>query len=332
MRCALLALALVGCHGESSEPLELSCELQTLVGQENQLPVDLLFVIDRSPAMADFQTALANNLGWFMETLRFVDGLDLRAGVVAADLADGADLLGEPRIPGCPRPDGSFLRYRARPDGTAATNFDGSLEEAAPCVGLLGASGGTARPLSAVRAALANPVNAGFLRDGASLAIVVLTAGDDPGDEDADALHDSLVALKRPIHFAAAGMAATRLLAFTRRFASDGVYTDIRNQDWSDLLRTIGAELQIYLAPCLHGPVDPARAGLDCTFSEVTGDWRTPLTETLLARCPGPRPCWSLRVNPGVCSAGLEVVVVRDEYLARGTSLVARCPALCARP
>ena len=317
----LLSLALLGC--ERPEPLtELSCEIESRFWQPSNFTVDLLFVIDRSPAMAPFLPALERNLPALMDVLQSRI-LDLHVGVVASDLAEDGALIAPPG--------GNFLQYRDRPDGFAA-NFDGQLGDALSSIGLLGAEGTLpSRPIAAMRRALSNPANAGFVRDQAFLVVVILSAGDDPDTDDLEATRVFLSTVKSsPWHIEMdilSDPAASRLRALGSHYR--GVFTSIYQQDFTDLVSNLVAVLDPYFPPpCLPGDAD----AMGCTVSEVRGDPSFHVEETLLPACPGPRPCWSVRENPTRCdSGGFEVVVERDEYASPGVRVQARCPAVCAR-
>jgi len=326
---AVLVLVLLGC--ESAEPvasLELSCELQQSSAFSGRALVDLLLVIDRSPAMADLQPSLQRNLPALMTAIGAARGLDARIGVVAADLADGGALLTAPRVAGCQPPDDPFLTYRTRPSGVAATNFNGSLEDATSCIAFLGTGGAPAQPLAAMRLALSSGVNPGFIRPDAYLMVIVLTAGDDPGTEDLDAIHEFLLGIKPQTYILLAAAAvgdASRLQAFTHLAAPWGLYADIRG-DFSDLARPFSYYDDGY-PHCLVGSIATTPEDLACSVTETSLS-PTPV-EVALPRCPAARPCWSVRTNSR-CGEYFELVIERDEYPGP-TELTARCPAVCAR-
>jgi hypothetical protein len=182
--------------------------------------LDLLFVVDNSSSMGEEQAALSAAFESFVLALRGslrgsnpdlgrVD-LDLRVGVVSTDLGAGhridvpscltplgdrAELQTVARVPGCPRPLDPWIALRA--DGT--TNVPGGSADSLPraaesfaCIAQLGTFGcGFEQPLEAARRALdpAGP-NRGFLRDDASLAVIVLSDEDDCSAVSPDALFD----------------------------------------------------------------------------------------------------------------------------------------------
>lgn len=159
--------------------------------------VDILFLVDKSPTMADEQASLARNFPLFIEKLESIKGglPDLHLGVITQDVGagnytvgmtcqgagDGGRLQNTPRIPGCRPPDGFFISDIAGPDGRER-NYAGSLAETFACIAQVGPNGcGFEQHLESLRLALSGsvPENAGFLRKDAYLAVVILSDEDD---------------------------------------------------------------------------------------------------------------------------------------------------------
>ncbi len=164
-------------------------------------PLDLLFVIDDSPSMADKQNALAASFPRLVEQLQSLDGgiPDLHLGVISTDMGvhvSSTTALGPTVGPvgqgGCAGngDDGALLtlpnvltdpaaRFLVQSrDG--ATNFSGTLATAFSSFARLGAVGcGFEQPLASIQASLTNPANAGFIRPEASLAVIILSDEDD---------------------------------------------------------------------------------------------------------------------------------------------------------
>ncbi len=160
--------------------------------------VDILFVIDNSGSMREEQDSLA---AWADESLFGVLGmpdgtpLDLQVAVVSTDLGagpygiqgcegqgDGGLFLDGQAPLGCSAIDGGFLSDIGDLQGGRLTNFDGSLGEAFACLAELGTYGcGFEQPLQAMKRALdgSNAANAGFLREDALLAVVIVSDEDD---------------------------------------------------------------------------------------------------------------------------------------------------------
>jgi hypothetical protein len=198
-RLALLALALAACNstvviGGLSEV----AELRSLPNRD----LDILFVIDDSPSMADKQVALANAFPQMMDVLSQVDGglPNLHIGVVTTDLGTlGSDsaqpgpAIGQLGAGGCAgqgkggtlQTSGAavtdaFLSDVEGPGGTRVRNYTGALRDVFSTMARVGDGGcGFEQPLAAMAHALVNPTNAGFLRPEANLAIVILSDEDD---------------------------------------------------------------------------------------------------------------------------------------------------------
>ena len=163
--------------------------------------LDLLFVIDDSPSTADKQVSLANAFPQMIDVLSQIDGglPNLHIGVVTSDMgtsvSDGsapAPAIGQLGSGGCAGTgkDGQlqrtaemadvFLSDLDGPGGTRERNYTGALRDTFGALARVGAGGcGFEQPLAAMKRALANPLNAGFLRPTANLAVVFLADEDD---------------------------------------------------------------------------------------------------------------------------------------------------------
>jgi hypothetical protein len=159
--------------------------------------VDLLFVIDDSRSMLANQQNLIDNFPNFVEVLENIsDGRggvalpDIHIGVVTSSVGPSYDdqgLLqrtqwnGNSVIGDCGmlHEGQRFLSDVAGPNGRIR-NYDGNLRDAFSCIAAVGTAGdGFEAHLESARQALLNPANAGFLRDDAYLAIVVIADEDD---------------------------------------------------------------------------------------------------------------------------------------------------------
>lgn len=158
--------------------------------------IDVLVVIDRSPAMAAHRDRVIAQVPQLAATLEAIPlaGISLQLGVVTSDL--GAEGVA---VPGCTADgeggrlrtvagiDGAFLVDAAASDGSRVRNYEGSLADAFVRLADVGAQGCPySRPLAAARRALGDePANAGFLRPDAYLAVIFITAQDDCSFADA---------------------------------------------------------------------------------------------------------------------------------------------------
>ncbi|MDQ3301250.1 MAG: hypothetical protein M3619_32110 [Myxococcota bacterium] len=185
--CLVSWLALASCV-DPADPIEpqitsgvLRKEIPMVVNRQ----LDLLFVIDSSPAMAPHRERLLASYRDMISALRTLPGglPDLHLAVVTADL--GTHSL-QAAIPGCTLrgDDAVFSGYLVdewQETGQRLRNYSGDLEDAFVRIADVGSSGcPITQPLEAARRALvAQPENAGFLRPNAYLGIVVLAANDD---------------------------------------------------------------------------------------------------------------------------------------------------------
>ena len=164
--------------------------------------LDVLFLIDNSPSMTDKQAALIANFPKMMDALVTPgEGLpNLHIGVATSDLGTsasldpdpGPDIGSGPGQCGGHGDDGvlqhaaaelgtaTFIEDIGLPDGTRMRNYTGALRDVFAKIANVGANGcGFEQHLSAIRRALTNPTNAGFLRDQANLAVIILADEDD---------------------------------------------------------------------------------------------------------------------------------------------------------
>jgi hypothetical protein len=173
--------------------------------------LDIVFLIDNSGSMREEQDNLGRNFPVFISALEGLpEGLpNVHIGVLSSDL--GAGRFSGQMVEGCNRIGGDRGIFQALPranggacrgpqtgtyltaNGTK-TNFGGSISDALSCIAALGTSGcGFEHQLGSIRRALGGDAggvpaeNAGFLRDDALLAIVIITDEDDcsaPDDTD----------------------------------------------------------------------------------------------------------------------------------------------------
>ncbi len=191
MRGWLILGLVAGCALSPLEPVpgrQIRVETHTWpVEVPRQL--DLLFVVDDSPAMLGHEDDLRANASNMVGVLSSLEGglPDLHVAVVTTDLGTH-DLATAPVGfgAGTCRGDGDdgdfrgggFLIDDKLIDGSRLTNFDGSLADAFAARFVAGARGCKyPEPLGAMRRALERPT--GFLRDDADLMVMFLTAQDD---------------------------------------------------------------------------------------------------------------------------------------------------------
>jgi hypothetical protein len=196
-------------------------------GEPPRGAVDVLFMVDNSSSMAPLQEKLAAGFVSFMTAIDTLPGgvPDLHIGVVSSDLGATSDVPGCGPVPGQPTTtsaappvdgDGGRLQFQPRgactdttlepgaryialrtdpATGARVTNYTGALPDVFSCIALLGDVGcGFERQLASVRRALdpakAPAENAGFLRPGAFLAVILVTDEDDCSARDPSAFYD----------------------------------------------------------------------------------------------------------------------------------------------
>ena len=161
-------------------------------------PLDILFVVDDSGAMRQEQEALAVGFPAFLEPLADQEGglPDLHIGIVSSNVGTGPDGGGGPACEGdgddgvlqvldsCPALIGSRFIEDVLVDpanGTRSFNYTGDLASQFACMVQLGIQGcAFEQHLEAMRRALANTTdNAGFVRDEATLAVIIVADEDD---------------------------------------------------------------------------------------------------------------------------------------------------------
>jgi hypothetical protein len=182
-----------------AEPFALVLDLLP----EEVVDVDIVFVMDDSGSMAEEQASIA---AWAEESLFGVLTLDpetplnLHIGIVSTNMGAGAYpisgcaagddgvMQNTPQVVGCEPPADRYIIDVDDGAGGRTTNYPGTLDETFACVVQLGINGcGFEHPLESMRRALQNPVNDGFLRDDALLAVIIVS------DEDDCSAHDTTV-------------------------------------------------------------------------------------------------------------------------------------------
>ena len=204
MRLAILIVAVAACADRTIVVGDLQ-EVSSFKAIANP-DLDLLFVVDNSASMTPHQEALAASFPSMMDVLSELDGglPNLHIGVVTSDMGMSASRT--PPGPGAascnaygddgtlqhanaPELSGLFISDVADATGSRVRNYTGELRDVFAKVALVGADGcGFEQHLSAMKRALENPANAGFLRPGANLAVVII------GDEDDCSFADGAMA------------------------------------------------------------------------------------------------------------------------------------------
>ncbi|MDB4983507.1 MAG: hypothetical protein JWM82_4259 [Myxococcales bacterium] len=173
----------------------------TPVVQSTNRDLDILFVVDDSSSMQLLQDKLTANFPAFMQVLEALPLPNVHIAVVSSDLGAGRFQANE--VPGC-RHGGDQGKFQFAPRGACAkgrlddgqtflsningrVNYTGDIADAFGCIADLGQAGcGMEHQFGSMLRALgadghggAPAENAGFLRPGAWLAVVIITNEDD---------------------------------------------------------------------------------------------------------------------------------------------------------
>jgi len=198
--CVVCASA-VACHTPDIVVGDLQ-EMTVLRAIANR-DLDLLFVIDNSPSMSSKQISLAENFPRMIDRLEQLDGglPNLHLGVITSDMGTQGSAVATPgpgigtvgqggcagvgddgglQHAGDPALVDGFVIDVAEPSGVRTRNYTGDLHDEFTRLARVGAVGcGFEQHLAAMRRAFTNPANAGFVRPGANLAVVILADEDD---------------------------------------------------------------------------------------------------------------------------------------------------------
>lgn len=344
--CAL-ALPVVACATDRTLA-EVTVEQDRVVMSDvpapSQTGLDILVVVDTSPAFAAAQATTLAALGAHLERATQRAHPDWHLGVVRADLTDDAALHG-PGLVGAP-----FLIDWTHLDERRTANYEGALGEAFVRLASLPTTGpARQQPLAAAARALAHAGNTGFRRRDAILVVVVLAAGDDASEGD-PATH--VAALREFVdpRDGTLGLLVVhdgptpRLEAWLDAVAPRG-YGRAEELPAAALAdeRTplmLGGGFGVWGNPCIDAALaDTAtdEPGLqpDCTVTDVltAPDDGGVLAQHALRSCaddPTARPCWELAADPVSCPAWsdtlpLELTVRRADYTPWTTITQLRC-------
>ena len=197
MRFVIIILTLAGCIDRTIstvKPVQGKVETKDLPSNPNR-DADILFLIDNSGSMEAEQTSLRQNFPRFMSVLETIEGgmPNLHIGVATSNLGQKAsDGIANASFGGCGGAgddgalqtnaliSGRYIVDEELSNGTRNRNYSGTLADAFSAVADVGVAGcGIEQHLGSIERALTNPVNAGFLRPSAKLAVIVIADEDD---------------------------------------------------------------------------------------------------------------------------------------------------------
>jgi hypothetical protein len=313
VKLAMLALVTSACAIEPYAPLESMQERAEVLDLPAYLPtrLDVLFVVDRSPAMAAHQDALRTGFADFGNTTSGAGWKDYRLGVISADATDDGMLIHEVVIDA------------PRFGGGRVTKYDGTLAEALASIGPLGAGGAArVRALDMLRRGLEPGRNPGFHRPEAKLLVVIVTATDDDSDVAPEELREIANGWVRDpgavaiavFHAADAPRLARLRVPFSNRTLDE------------TLLDRLGTALVLFPAPLRPYAGDPCFRGRPTGECVVLDGHRG--DERLVDHCDvAPAPCWRIAEDYMNCPLDrhLYVDVRRTQFPEPETHVLAHC-------
>jgi hypothetical protein len=305
--------------------------------------LDVLFVVDDTPAIAPYAATLAAGFADMARTLESLpQPASLHVGFVRAGTCDAST---RGAACGLAAPE-QFVRQEWC---ETITNFSGAFADTFACLSDLGAGDcAPAQPLAAAQQALATPPRPGwdgFLRPEAYLLAVVIAAADDASSAPVSEIASFIRGLKPdPSQTAAsaivpAGCAAAapqRLTEFVESFGANGVLLDLCDAPLSPALRPVTEQISTIIEPACAFNVrdtDLETPGLQpsCAFIDhvVTADGSR--ADSSLPSCDADAPpCWRL-VPGGYCAQGYVIDIERgpDWCSEAGENVTIECLA-CA--
>ncbi len=175
---------LLGCGGGNVSVIP-STDSFTQEGQEITAKMDILWVIDNSGSMNDFQQAVEDNLLSFMNNFS-QKGYDFQIAVTVSDGWKDMDYTNYVADGGPTFSASNRSRFKSSVDGTTvlSSSEDSAvlLQKFQEIVASVGTSGsGDERVMQSTQAALLNPLNIadGFFRDDAHLAVIFVSDEED---------------------------------------------------------------------------------------------------------------------------------------------------------
>ena len=298
--CVVVLVAACTSSSDPGEPQVTSGAIRKQIPMSVNRRVDVLFVIDNSPAMAPYTQRLATNVARFVEKLRAPSIPDIRLAVTTTD-ADG-------NFHGTNGVTGNFIVDFVGSDGNRQRNYDGDFADVVARMVDVGTTGGAPQPFAAARRALEKN-DLFWRRRDAFQAVFFITAGDAPDDTTGIYAAEQFFKALQPdwqkmIFGAVVGGNATAIPAFLDRFPNRSWHVSIDDADWSQIWEMISQQYRTSLgSPCVEGPlldVDLEREG-EQQGCAVWYDF--PVGGEVLPPCADAPDgqCWKLTRDPLYC-------------------------------
>ena len=305
---------------------------------------DVLFVVDSSPAMLAYRAPLEVELRGAFRAIGLVGAYyDVHVGVLTGDLGVNAEAPQTPMPGQCAGwgdaaalrrsalADDAFVQFREGPRGTWA-NVRSSVADALASLAQVGAGCAHIQPLEAMRIALGGePHDAGFLRDNAHLAVILVGATDDASPRPVSEYASFLSALKGEdvVVFAAAPSEAPRLRGFSQLFPLRSDFELIDALGANSLAEQAYARFVPFgpkvVAPCFDAPL----LDLDAEAPGVQPDCVVEDAHQVIPRCgTTPQfPCWRVTTDEYCVAAEHQRIdVMRGDFDPPDNNLVvAQC-------
>jgi hypothetical protein len=337
-------VSMVGCVADHDmrlpdEPVQTRAE-SFEYWQWTAAPLDVLFVVDNSPEIAEHEQRIATNLPALGSLIDKSGWVDMRIGITTADVgcADHRAWRYDDQLTNA-----QFLIDWRHLDDTRTKNFDGELPPQITRLATAGHAGcGHHRPFDAIVDAL-DP-STGFRRDDADLVIVVIAASD---DQSTLSVEDLMLAIgplppspSAPAVIAALPANANRLQSFAQQF-EHRIVNAITADDFLAATWSFGLRRSLVGPPCFAAEAFDTSAAdgiqASCSISDRVREDRgtevgAVIYERVLPACNGSnRPCWRFEESPRHCNWSdqhFELKIDRVDFPPIGTVLVGQCEIL----
>lgn len=312
MRTLALTVLLAGCTFDRTNevPVPQPHGAVTRTYLDGASPkVDVLFVIDSSAAMTPYEAQVRQTLQLVAQTAeQRLRGprANLHVGVLTADLADAGAMRHTSVV------DGAYMIDRYTPS-VDMRNYQGAFADTMLALTDVGTAGSAhVQPLEAIELALGDAQNAGFVRDDAKLAVVILAAEDDASPGDPAAYRAFVQGLKAEADDAMIAVAAPDTATRLSTFAA-GKIAPLTGEGVVDFVFQNAcvpdASGEGYPWTCLDTDLldsDATQPGLQpsCTATDSGGSYPA-------CGDGGATPCWRVDASTGECGEGLRFTIDR---------------------